>query len=215
MSFADLKRDEQAEAERLTTTARQVGAGALSGTVIAAARTALQAVVKGKGDTIGEPAAELRQIRTAPALLAVLGREKVVATHTALMLLLDALALGYKAEAEGQAKLLGSGARAVVTLTEDDRRDLVDYPITGGSNPPRAFTAAEIADDLTYRLRHEVDGALAAPLVGQVNPQAIVANLGAISQAHADRLATAVSEAYFAGVQAGLRAFGAALVGQS
>lgn len=199
---------EQAEADKLTATATAIGAGALSRTTLAAASEAIRAVQAdlGRGVT-SEIVADLRALRTNPALQAALAADLRVALASARLLIEDALWLGFRTAAISRSKLTETGRlKLTVDLTEADRAELRDYPILG-------HTPAEVAASLIDRLSFEVGGALALPLTGRIDPATIPAAIGGVSVAHGERLGAAVSEGYFAGIQAASKALGAALVG--
>jgi hypothetical protein len=207
------KERERREADGLKATATGLSLTVLRRTTIAACSAAIRSVAADSGRGAAEPSADMRAIRTDAGVMAALNYDLTLAQRQTFFLILDALVLGYRTEAEGQVAEL-KGVSLSVTLTESDRRELADYPIVGGSNPPKAYTAPEIARDLIGRLRQEIEGTLAAPVAGKADPEELPVALGGVAQAHADRVGSAVAEAYFAGVQAGLLAVGAALVGR-
>jgi hypothetical protein len=90
--------------------------------------------------------------------------------------------------------------------TREDRTALNFYPIHG-------LTSAEHARGVALRLDEAVAQALAQPLTGSVDPEAIPASLAAVAQAHADRIGVLVEEAFHVGIQAAVRAVGDALIG--
>lgn len=199
---------QEEERAKLTETARQVSASVLSATTVAAAQAALRAVAKNDGrGAIGEPAADLRRLRRDPALAVALRRDLDVAQGQARMLIGDALWMGYRrGAADRAAQLTGPGLQVVVDLTAEDRADLVDYPVLG-------LTTGETAIGIRADLEQSVNRALAMPLTGSIDPEALPAALAETRNDHAQRVATAVGEAYQAGLQAALRAVTAALVG--
>jgi hypothetical protein len=200
--FAELKAREAAEAERLSATAEAAAKGAISRTTIAASQGAIHAAA---GDI------DLRRLRTDLFLMTALESDLRVAKAQAFLLILDALLVGYRTEAEGQGDGF-EGARVTVTITGDARDALASTPIVGGSSPPKAYTASEIAGALARRLEGDINGTLAAPLAGKADPAAIPAALAAVAAEHAGRVGDAVGEAYFAGVAAGFKALSQALV---
>ncbi len=112
------------------------------------------------------------------------------------------MALGYTTEVEGQAEQYAH-VRVNVSVSN---AELAGYPVAGHAPP-------EIVDRLIATLRYEIDGALAAPLTGAIDPAAIPAALGAVAAAHGARVGAAVEEAYYAATGAGMKALGAALIG--
>ncbi len=188
---------EQAQSAKLAATAQQVAAGCLSAATVAASAALIAIVAKRDGD----PAAELRQIRSNSGIATALEHDVRSARGQAFLLLSDALWLGFQTGA-GRA----DGLPLTVALDDSDRAALFDYPILG-------HTCSEVADDLATKLRWEVDTALGQPLTTVTDPQTIPAALATVAAAHAQRLAGAVDEAYHAGVQAAVRGIGAALTG--
>ncbi len=200
-----LKRREEAEAEQLSETAQRAGAGAISKTTVAAAVAVIRAVQPDRHrGAIGEPAADLRDVRNDPALIRAMANDMRVAQQQAFILLRDALIVGYRTEANGT-KL--DGASVIVTIDDEDRAALTGYPVLG-------FTVFEHASDLAWRLRMDLLGVLGQPLTGQIDPTKIPSAMGEAAAAHGKRLGGGVSEAYFAGVQAAGIALGQALVGR-
>ncbi len=210
MSLEALRLQEAAEAEILAARARIIGGAALSAATMAVAVSALASVsALSGGGIIGEPAADLRVLRIDTRLMQALGVDRMRAEAAAMTEILGALKAGYRTEAVGRAAAIEAqtkGLAIVVTITPEDLAALVDYPIQGHS--PR-----EVARHLVVLLVHGVDGALAAPLTGAIDPLVIPAALGDVARLHGDRLAAAAKEAYFAGTQAAERAVRAALVG--
>jgi hypothetical protein len=194
---------EAAEADRIAATAVAVASGAISTTTMVVARLAVRSVQDnaGKG-ALGEPAADLRRLRSSADLMQALSRDLALAQAQAGLLLQDALWMGYRAGLDGRS----AGLPVVAEATEEDRAELVSYPVLG-------HTTAEVAASLVDRLRYEVDGALAQPLTGTIDPAAIPPALAVVGAAHGQRVGDAVRESFHAGVQAAVRAIGAALVG--
>jgi hypothetical protein len=136
--------------------------------------------------------------------MSALDRDLRVARKQAEILIVDALTLGYRTEAQGHADAMGIPVR--VAITAEDRAKFAEYPVAG-------HTAYEAAEALIAKLRYEVDGALALPLTGAFDAKTIPASLGAVSTAHGNRVGFAVGEAYYVGVKAGFLAVGEALTG--
>ncbi len=199
---------EKDEADALKTTAATIGAAALTRTTLVAAQEAIRAVqADGGAGTVGEPVADLRRLRANPRLSAAIQADLRVAQSTALVLIQDALFVGYRTAAIGRTKAATTDRLTFdVSNLEADRGELRGWPILG-------HTPAEVAANLTTSLDYALAGALALPLTGSIDPATIPAAIGAVSSQHGDRLGAAVSEAYFAGVQSATRAIGAALVG--
>ncbi len=199
---------EQAQSDRLRATAVQVGSAALSSVTLATAQAVIRSVQANEGGgIIGEPAADLRRLRTDPALMQAFDRDLRTAGGQALLLISDALWIGYRTGLEGRSAAMETPQLVFrVRLNEADRRELEGYPILG-------HTALEAAAHLVDRLRYEANAALAQPLTGTIDPTAIPVAMSQVSLAHGARLGGAVAEAHAAGVQAAVRAIGAALTG--
>ena len=199
---------EEAERGRLADTASIVSATCLSQTTVAAASAIIRIVQPDqKRGALGEPAADLRQIRTDPRLMVTLRRDLDVAEGQVRFLIADALWIGFRTGATNRAKTMGvDGLKINVDLTEEDRADLVGYPILG-------LTSSEWAQSLRRQLEEAVNRALAIPLTAGIDPATIPPALAEVAHSHATRVAGAVEEAHAAGCQAALRAIGAALVG--
>lgn len=199
---------EEAERVRLSDMAMAVTSSCLSETTVAAASAIIRAVQPDqKRGALGEPAADLRQIRTDPRLMVTLRRDLDVAEGQARLLIADALWMGFRTSATNRAKAMnGSGLKINVDLTIEDRADLVGYPILG-------LTASEWAQSLRRQLEEAVNRALAIPLTAGIDPATIPPALAEVAHAHASRVAGAVEESHAAGGQAALRAIAAALVG--
>ncbi len=198
-----LRAAEETEAAGLAERAAEIGAAAIQATTLVSAQLAVEAVQANAGrGNLGEPAADLRALRTDARLLLQLAGDLARAQASAEAILLDALRRGYETDLRGRAQATEDDATALtiaVTIDEQELRDLVDYPILG-------HTAPETAKHLAARLRFDLDGALAAPLTGKIDPAAIPASLGEVSRRHGERLGAACREAYFAGAQAGTEA---------
>lgn len=199
---------EEAERKRLAETAAMVSASCLSQTTVAAASAIIRVVQpNGKRGIIGEPVADLRQVRTDSRLMVALRRDLDVAEGQARILIGDALWVGFRTAANNRAKSMnGDGLLITVDLTPEDRADLTGYPIIG-------LTAAEWAQSLRRQLEEAVNRALALPLTSGIDPATIPPALAEVANAHSLRVAGGVDEAHAAGCQAALRAVGAALIG--
>lgn len=199
---------EEAERKRLAETAATVSASCLSLTTVAAASAVIRAVQPDlKRGVLGEPVADLRQVRTDSRLMAALRRDLDVSEGQARILIGDALWVGYRTAATNRAKsITGDGLTITVDLTEEDRADLVGYPILG-------LTAGEWAQSLRRQLEEAINRALAIPLTAGIDPATIPPALADVAYAHSQRVAGGVEEAHAAGCQAALRAVGAALIG--
>lgn len=199
---------EEAERQRLSDTAMVVSASCLSLSTVAAASAIIRAVQPDqRRGAIGEPAGDLRQIRTDPRLMVTLRRDLDVAEGQSRFLIADALWIGFRTGATNRAKVMrGDGLKIIVDLTEEDRGELTGYPIIG-------LTAGEWAQSLRRQLEEAVNRSLAIPLTSGIDPATIPPAMAEVAHAHASRVAGAVAEAHAAGCQAAFRAIGAALIG--
>lgn len=199
---------EEAERKRLAATAAIVSASCLSLTTVAAASAVIRAIQPDqRRGVIGEPVADLKQIRTDQRLLVALRRDMDVSEGQARILIGDALWVGFRTAAKNRAETInGDGLTITVDLTEEDRADLDGYPILG-------LTASEWAQSLRRQLEEAINRALAIPLTAGIDPATIPPALAEVANAHSLRVAGGVEEAHAAGCQAALRAVGAALIG--
>ena len=199
-------RREAEESARLSATAAQVSAGCLSATAVAAAAAIIAILAKPANDPAGI-SAELRRLRSTTGLASSLDHDVRSTRNQVFVLLSDAMWLGFSHAAEWRAEAMESPRMSIsVDLTDADRAALADYPILG-------HTTSEIADDLAAKMRWDADAAIAQPLTSAADPQAIPVAMAVIAQQHATRVSGSVGEAYHAGVQAAVRAIGAAMTG--
>lgn len=203
-ALSALKRKQAAESERLSAHAEALASRAISNTTIAASTAIIRQVMPDKGrGAIAEPTADLRDIRTDHKLQSAVANDIRIARSSAELLLSGALLLGYRSQVEGTYL---PGGTLTLTMTDQDRADLLGYPILGETS---AEHAAAIAD----QLKRDINRALGMPLTGQTDPTKIPAALGAVADQHAKRVSGGVVEAYYAGTQAGVIAAASALVG--
>lgn len=132
--------------------------------------------------------------RTDPALMTTWNSAVIAAERQARDAMIEALWRGYQTDARGRAPAI-----LRVTITEADRHALAGYLIQG-------HAAGAVAEHLRRTLEYALDGIYA-------EDAAIPAAIAAAAQAHGARVASAVREAYFAGVQAATEAIGRALTG--
>ncbi len=160
----------------------------------------------GRG-TIGEPAADLRALRSNGQLITALQKDMRLGQSQANLFLSDALFVGYSHGLENRTKPLESDQlKFTISITDQDRKDLADYPILG-------FTAQETAGLLMRRLEEDINRILAAPLTAELEPATVPQNLAVAAESHAQRVASSVGEAYAAGVQAAVREIKRVLIG--
>ncbi len=207
-SYAALAAKEKAESEALGATAAEAGSHCISKTLATASAVAIKAVQRNGGrGAIGEPAADLRQIRADPSVIEAKEGDVARAQAAALRFILSAIENGYQYDAKERGAILESestGLRITSTLTDDDRKQLKSFPIVG-------MTAGEWSARLGRSLADAIDETLAKPLTGSIDPAQIPAALGAVGDAHGARLGSIVTEAYHAGVSAASKALGMAM----
>ena len=196
------------QADKLADTARAASAHALSDSAVAIATEVVKSL--SQKNTPELVASSLQGLRHNTAIFSAISKDVELAKSQARLFISDALWLGYSTSAKEHARAMSNDSVVVsASLTQEDRQALVvGYPILGHSIP-------EIVDQLAYKLRFDIDAALAMPLTGNADPAQIPVAIKAISQEHAGRVAGAVDAAYFAGVQAAVREIGRALVGDA
>ncbi len=199
---------EETESAALADTARRIAAGVLSPTLVAASQAAIRAVAPDlHRGAIREAVADLRRLRTDPAVSQALANDTRIAQMQAALLIGDALWIGFQHGAQHRAEAWSTSKLTITAKpSPEDRAALVAYPIHG-------LTTAEHARGVALRLDEAVAQALAQPLTGSIDPAAIPAALAAVAQAHADRVSALVEEAFHVGVQAAVRAVGDAMIG--
>lgn len=186
--------------------ARDSSRHVLSDTTVAVAQALVRTL--GGDQSPREVAQRLIRLRHDTQVANTMARDVGRAQEQASILIGDALWMGYRRGATGRAKAMSGDVLSIdVNLTPEDRRVLVaDYPILG-------HTAAEAASHLAGKLRYDLDAALTLPITGSSDPATLPADLQALGDEHANRVAGAVDAAYFAGIQAAMKAIGAALTG--
>lgn len=193
-SFETLKERQQAEADKLAAQAGKAALKALSPATVTAAAVAVDRVTEDRGrGGLGEPAADLADVRSDPAFAGSLLRDLRTTENEARLYISGALSLGYRSQVEGT-KL--NGAKLVYTEDAATRAAMAAYPILGE-------TAAEHAKAIAEALRRDVLRAVGLPLTGQADAALVAESLGQVVDQHAKRVEAGVSEGYFAGVQAG------------
>jgi hypothetical protein len=197
---------EQEQADHLMSTARAACAKVLAGSTVAIATALVRTL--GGDQTPQQVALRLQRLRHDVAVANTIAMDLGRAQGQAQVLIADALWMGYRTAAVARADAMSrDGLIITADPTDADRAALVtDYPILG-------HTASEIAAQLTTKLRFDLDAAITMPLTGSSDPAALPVALKALSEEHAGRVAGAVDAAYFAGVQAAVKAIGQAITG--
>jgi hypothetical protein len=202
--FEALKKSQLGEAEKISAQAGLAASRAVSPTTIAAAVRAVASVAADRGrGAVGEPSFDLADVRADRALSASLSNDIRLAQRQTELLIVGALELGYRSQIDGTP--LGAGVSMTYTPDAQTTKELQAYPIQGE-------TSGEHAEWIAGQLRRDCMRATGAPLVGLAVTPAVA--LLKASDDHSGRVASICSEAYFAGVQAGLIAAAGALVGK-
>lgn len=174
----------------------------LSKPTLEAARALVAKVLENSGaGPIGEAAGDVRVLRTDLTLngnlLGDLDYSQMALTEA----MLSALEQGCVDEMAHQVTAIRG---LTFSVTSQDREDMAAYPVQG-------HTCDEISQYLHDNLRYEVSGMLASPLVGDSQLDSLPQLLGDLSTRFGARCATAVAEAYFAGVQMAIRGIAGAM----
>jgi hypothetical protein len=207
--FRSLVKREESNAEELAQAAAVHGRSAISATLSRAASLAVASIANDqRRGAILEPAFDLRALRTDPGLQIAKredGHRAEVMAHEAIV---DSIRAGYEYDARERAAIVeerATGLTLTVDLSEEELSALESFPVAG-------FTAAELAGRLRTQFEQAIDQTLALPISGLLDAKAVPAALGEVARLHGVRCASAVREAYFAGVRAAqgalLRALG-------
>lgn len=207
--YQDLARREKKIAQAAADTAHAVGMSCLSASLATVSMTVVRAVLKNDfRGAVSEPAADLRSLRTSPALQQAKTRDLYQAETLVNKTLLDALRNGFEYDATERAKIIvkeSTGLVIKVELTEKELADLKDFPIHG-------LRADEWARRMRNLLDNAIDQSLSQPLVGAFDVAVIPAKLSAVAKAHANSLSYMTKEAFFSGGKAAMCALRDALV---
>lgn len=200
--FSQHKAAQAANADRLGEEATKIGRRALSSTTLEIARRAVAAVAETTTRApLGESAADVADLRSSMPLTDALDEDMIASQDAVLELMLEAMEDGLDSEMRWQVTQIKG---LTWDLSPVDRGMLPGYPIQG-------HTASEISTYMHAQLRYEVNGITAAPLDGSALVASIPEALGDLARRFGDRVAGAVREAYFAGVQLGVRTTAEAL----
>lgn len=203
--MADLtehKAAQSANASRLGDEARKVGRRALSSTTLEVARRAVASVTETTTRApLGETSSDVGELRSSQPLTTALDDDITASEDATLELMLEAMEDGLDSEMRWQVTQIKG---LTWELTAIDRGMLPGYPIQG-------HTASEISTYMHNQLRYEVNGITAGPIDGSSLVSSVPEALGDLTRRFGDRVAGAVEEAYFAGVQLGVRTTAEAL----
>lgn len=196
------KAAQAANADRLGEDAAKIGKRALSSTTLEVARRAVAMVADTSSRApLGEAAADIADLRSSAPLIGALDEDLTASEDAVLELMLEAMEDGLDSEMRWQVTQIKG---LVWDLSPLDRGMLPAYPIQG-------HTASEISLHMHNQLRYEVGGITGAPIDGSSLVSSIPEQLGDLTRRFGDRTAAAVREAYFAGIQLGVRTVAEAL----
>lgn len=190
------REDEAREVAQLAEEGRALGLRALSSTTLRLAQAAVEGVLRATAaSSPAEVVRELREVRADPALSRALEDDLAASQQAVEAALLEALNDGVDREMRFQVTQV-EGLRWEQTPADESAAR--GYPILG-------HTAAEMSEFMHAGLRYEVSGALAGPLVGDSAVESTPQLVGDVVNRFGDRVASAVEEAYYAGVQQAVR----------
>ena len=187
---------EEAQAKQVAG-AGQAAQGAISRATLKTASVALDLVSANLGrGSIGEPAEDLRALRSNPALNRTLNEDLQLERDRLLAEVVEWIANGWEVEAHGQAEILrNQHLEVTIELDDNDRAELRLFPVQG-------YSSDEIVDNLVYTLRRDFLGALGRGIAQAQTPGGVMVPLAQVSSDHADRVGRAAGECFLAGTQA-------------
>ena len=195
-SLSEHKASQANESEAWAADAEKIGKKVLSASTVEAARRAVVAVTDTTSRTaLDEAVADIGDLRASPSLASSLDDDMVASQEAVLEIMLEAMEEGLDSEMRWQTTQV-DGLKW--ELTDEDSMQLAGYPIQG-------HTAAEISTYMHTQLRYEVAGITASPLDGSTDVSTVPSQLLALVDRFSGRCANAVREAYYAGVQLGVR----------
>ena len=205
-TVAELQDEIKAKRDALIEHATKEAGGALARATITLAERALDRVAADKGrGAILEPAADLRDLRSDPALRRALQSDLDMEAQRLTDEIPTWIEDGWLVEAQGQAEILSvDGLKITAKLDDAERAMLASYPVQG-------FTTAEIVDNLIATLKRDFLGAVGRGIATASTPGGILAPLQKASEDHAGRVGRAAGECFLAGTQAGRLSIGGAL----
>lgn len=197
--MADLsghKAAQAADANALAANANKVGRRALSSSTLLIAQHVLDQAMRDSGKPpLNETAADMLAVRSDPKLRQALEEDLELSRDAVLDLVLQAMEDGLDTEMTWQASQFKG---MTWTMTTSDTVTLNGYPIQG-------HMPYELVAYMHSQLGYEVAGLISAPLDGSTSAGSLSAQLEALLTKFGERVGGAVSEAYFAGVQLGVR----------
>jgi hypothetical protein len=203
VDFSQHKAVQADQADKLGVDATKIGRRVLSSTTTTVAQRVVLKLTESKTRApLGEATADVSELRSSPDLTTSLDDDLAASQDAVLELLLEAMEEGLESEMHWQTTQVKGLTWRTSAL---DLAALAGYPIQG-------HTAFEMSSYMHNQLRYEVEGLTAAPLDGSSVVTSVPEALGDLSRRFGDRVASAVREAYFAGVQLGLRTTAEAIV---
>jgi hypothetical protein len=194
--FSKHKAAQASSTKQLADAARKVGVRALASSTLVLAEKAVTAALSSTTEVaLGEAARDLQQIRHDPAFIDALETDLTQSQEAVEEQMLEAMEEGLQSEMTWQVlQIRGLRWR----MTDADRMLLSGYPVQG-------HTVREISKYMHDQLRYETLGLMASPLDGSAPLGSMQQTLGALVTRFGDRTAGAAEEAYYAGVQLGMR----------
>ncbi len=190
------KEDEAKQAQRLADSAHAVGMQCLTTSTLYLAQHAVSIVYDSAAEvSLKEAAKDLQAIRHDPAFVRAMDDDITASIDAVEELLLEAMEDGLESEMAFQVTQF-KGMTFKISIAE--REQMHGYPIQG-------HTCNEISAFMHNSLRYETDGVLGGPLVGDSSVKAIPQYLGGVVNRFADRVSSAVQEAFYAGIQLAMR----------
>ena len=206
MDIAELQADLGRAQASLVDHATKESQGAISHATLVAASVALDRVSSDLGrGSIGEPASDLRSLRSDQTLLRALNEDIQLEHDRLTEEVVGWIADGWELEANGQAEILSTEHMKIVPKLDNAEQDnLKDFPVQG-------YSPIEIVENLVYSLRRDFMGALGRGINQATSGGGIIAPLAQVSADHAGRVGRAAGECFLAGAQAARLSIGAAL----
>lgn len=155
--------------------------------------------------TLRDAVLDLKTVRGDREFTLALDGDLAASEDAVAELLLEAIQAGLESEMIAQ---MAAVQGLTFELTQADLDICAGYPIHG-------HTPLEMSHDMHGRLRYQVNGVTAAPLIGDAVAESMPQLLGGVVTQFSDACGGAVEEAYYAGTQLAMRMVAHALIGTS
>jgi hypothetical protein len=176
--------------------ARAVGLRCLGSTTLKLAQKAVEIALTSTSElSLKESVQDLRDVRGDPTFNQAIDTDLAASEDAVGELLIEALQAGLESELSHQ-KTRVRGLVYQITPAEEEM--MAGYPIQG-------HTPSEMSASMHAKLRYEVNGTMASPLIGDSEAASMPQLLGGVVQRFADSCANAAEEAYYAGTQLAIR----------